>query len=119
MFAEFGSSILVITFILALYSIGAALFGQFRQNQKWVESARLAMLLTFPLLTVTSLVLIYLLVTNDFSVKFVYEVTSTDMPTYLKVTALWGGAGRVAALLVLADGGLCLGGDPAQVGPRP
>jgi cytochrome c-type biogenesis protein CcmF len=91
MFADFGFGVLVVTFLLALYSIGAALYGHFSKVQKMVESARLAMLLTFPLLTLASLTLIYLLVTNDFNVKFVYEVTSRDMPTYLKVTALWGG----------------------------
>jgi cytochrome c-type biogenesis protein CcmF len=91
MLAEFGSGILLVTFLLALYSIGAAFYGERRKAQKWVESARLAMLLTFPLLTLASLNLIYLLVTNDFNVKFVYEVTSRDMPTYLRITALWGG----------------------------
>jgi cytochrome c biogenesis factor len=55
------------------------------------ESARRAMLLTFPLLTLTSLLLIYLLVNDHYEVKFVYEVTSRSMPTYLKVTAWWGG----------------------------
>ena len=91
MFADFGFGALVVTFILALYSIGAALYGHFKQAQKWVESARLAMLLTFPLLTLTALTLIYLLITNDFNVKFVYEVTSREMPTYLRITAWWGG----------------------------
>lgn len=91
MLADFGFGVLVITFLAALYSIGAALYGHFSKRQKWVESARLAMLLTFPLLTLASLTLIYLLVIGDFNVKFVYEVTSRDMPTYLKVTALWGG----------------------------
>ncbi len=91
MIAEFGFGVLVVTFLTALYSIGAALYGHFSKRQKWVESARLAMLLTFPLLTLASLTLIYLLVSGDFNVKFVYEVTSRAMPTYLKVTALWGG----------------------------
>lgn len=91
MWADFGFGVLVITFLAALYSIGAALYGHLTKRQKWVESARLAMLLTFPLLTLASLTLIYLLVSGDFNVKFVYEVTSRDMPTYLKVTALWGG----------------------------
>ena len=56
-----------------------------------VESARRAMLLTWPLLTLTAGVLIYLLINNHYEVQFVYEVTSRSMPTYLKVTAWWGG----------------------------
>lgn len=91
MIADFGFGVLVITFLAALYSIGAALYGHFSKQHKWVESARLSILLTFPLLTLASLTLIYLLVTGDFNVKFVYEVTSRNMPAYLKVTALWGG----------------------------
>jgi cytochrome c-type biogenesis protein CcmF len=56
-----------------------------------VESARRAMLLTWPLLTLTAGILIYLLVNDHYEVQFVYEVTSRSMPTYLKVTAWWGG----------------------------
>jgi len=91
MFANFGYGTLVLTFILALYSIFASLFGYFRKNQQWVESARLSMQLTFPLLSLTSASLIYLLVTGDFNVKFVYEVTNRAMPLYLKLTSWWGG----------------------------
>jgi len=49
------------------------------------------MLLTFPMITLGALSLIYLLVTNQYNISFVYEVTSRSMPFYLKVTALWGG----------------------------
>ena len=49
------------------------------------------MLLLWPLITLAAACLIYLLVTNHFEVSFVYEVTSRSMPTYLKVTAWWGG----------------------------
>jgi cytochrome c-type biogenesis protein CcmF len=91
MLADFGFGILVVTFITALFSIFAAFYGVYKKQQKWVESSRLAMQLTFPLLTLAAGILIYLLVTNDFNVSFVYEVTSKDMPTYLRVTAWWGG----------------------------
>jgi len=91
MFADFGYGVLVITFILALYSIGAAISGHFLKSQKWVESARLAMLLTFPMITLGAFSLIYLLLTNQYNIAFVYEVTSRSMPFYLKITALWGG----------------------------
>lgn len=91
MLADFGFGILLVTFLASLYSIVASLYGHLAHRPKWVESARLSMQLTFPLLTLASLTLIYLLVSGDFNVKFVYEVTSRDMPAYLKVTALWGG----------------------------
>ena len=47
--------------------------------------------LTFPLITLAALILIYLLVNGHYEVSFVYGVTSNAMPLYLRVTALWGG----------------------------
>ena len=91
MTVQFGYGVLVLTFLLALFAIGAAIYGYFSGSQKFVESARRAMLLTWPLITVSALTLIYLLVNNHYEVDFVYSVTSREMPFYLKVTALWGG----------------------------
>ena len=91
MIANFGFGVLVISFLVTLYSVFAAIYGERRKIPAMVESARRAMLLTWPLLTLTAGVLIYLLVNNHYEVQFVYEVTSRSMPTYLKVTAWWGG----------------------------
>jgi cytochrome c-type biogenesis protein CcmF len=91
MLADFGFGVLIVTFLVALYSAIAAVLGERKQSSHMVESARRAQLLTFPLLSLASLVLIYLLVNNHFDVSFVYEVTSRSMPTYLKITAWWGG----------------------------
>ena len=91
MLADFGYGILFITFLIAVYSIIAAMLGHFLKSQRWVESARLAMLLTFPGVTLAALSLIGLLLTDQYNISFVYEVTSRSMPLYLKVTALWGG----------------------------
>jgi len=91
MLADFGYGVLAVTFLLALYSVGAAAYGGTRKSAALVESARRAMLLTWPLITISALALITLLVTNRYEVSFVYEVTSRNMPLYLKVTALWGG----------------------------
>ncbi len=74
-----------------MYGMGAVLYGRGTRNVAWVESARYAMSLTFPLLTVSVVSLVYLLVTNHYEVAFVSQVTSRSMPFYLKVTALWGG----------------------------
>ena len=91
MIANFGFGVLFITFLVTLYSVIAAIYGDRRQIPAMVESARRAMLMTWPLLTLAAGVLIYLLINNHFEVQFVYEVTSRSMPTYLKVTAWWGG----------------------------
>src|SRR5512138_1799011 len=91
MIANFGYGVLVISFLVTLYSVFAAIYGEYKKSPTLVESARRAMLLTWPLLTLTAGVLIYLLTNNHYEVQFVYQVTSRSMPTYLKVTAWWGG----------------------------
>jgi cytochrome c-type biogenesis protein CcmF len=91
MVANFGYGALVIAFLVSLYGIFAALFGARRNLPAWVESARLAMLLTFPLITLSALSLIILLVNHNYEVEFVASVTSNSMPLYLRITALWGG----------------------------
>src|SRR5215470_7555344 len=91
MIADLGYGVLVVTFLVTVYSAFAAVYGEYSKSAAWVESARRAMLLTWPLLTLTAGILIYLLINNHFEVQFVYEVTSRSMPTYLKVTAWWGG----------------------------
>ena len=91
MIANFGFGVLVVSWVVTLYSVFAAIYGERTKNPTLVESARRAMLLTWPLLTLTAGILIYLLVNNHYEVQFVYEVTSRSMPTYLKVTAWWGG----------------------------
>ena len=91
MVADFGFGVLVVAFLVALYSVGAAVLGATSKSFSLVESARRAMLLVWPLISIAAASLIYLLVNNHFEVQFVYEVTSRSMPTYLKVTAWWGG----------------------------
>ncbi|KAF0109983.1 MAG: cytochrome c-type bioproteinis protein CcmF [Chloroflexi bacterium] len=91
MIANLGFGVLVITLVLSLYAIGAAFYGFKQKSSVMVESARLAALLTFPLLTIVSISLIILLTTGRFEYAYVFRVTSTNMPLYLKITALWGG----------------------------
>ncbi len=91
MITNLGYGSLIITFGLSLYGIVAAIYGERKNLYRYVESARIAMLLTFPLLTLTALSIITLLVTQHYEVQYVYNVTSQSMPFYLKVTALWGG----------------------------
>jgi cytochrome c-type biogenesis protein CcmF len=89
--ANFGYFALIITFVTALYGAGAAAYGAIQRKPELVESARRAMLLTFPLTSLAALSIIALLVGGHYEIRYVAQVTSSSMPTYLKVTALWGG----------------------------
>ena len=91
MIADFGFGVLGCTLALALFGVGAAVYGYFRKEGRWVETARRAMMLTFPMVSLVALSLIYLLVTGHYELQYVYAVTSNSMPLYLKITALWGG----------------------------
>jgi cytochrome c-type biogenesis protein CcmF len=91
MIANLGFGALILTFIVSLFGVGAAIYGALNKRPRWVESARLTMLLTFPLISLIALTLIYLLVNGHYEYSFVYGVTSQAMPFYLKITSLWGG----------------------------
>lgn len=91
MVAEIGFGSLFITLIVSVYGFIAAIYGERSHQKTWVQSARQAMRLVFPLLTISIFCLVYLIITNHFEVVYVSEVSSTTMPTYLKITALWGG----------------------------
>lgn len=91
MVANLGYGSLILTFLISIYGAVAAYLGSRRDRPSLVDSARNAMLLTFPLLTITALSLIYLLVNGHYEFPFVSEVISNSMPLYLRITALWGG----------------------------
>lgn len=91
MIAELGFGALIVALVTALYGIVAAVLGARRHAEVWLESARRAMLLTWPLITLSAVCLISLLVGGHYEVQYVYNVTSNFMPLYLKITAWWGG----------------------------
>lgn len=86
-----GLTSLVLAFICALYAAVAALVAGRRKLNAWIDSARNAAMLTWPLLTLASLSIIAMLVQGQYEVAYVSDVSSQAMPWYLKVTALWGG----------------------------
>ncbi|MFQ5942480.1 MAG: heme lyase CcmF/NrfE family subunit [Anaerolineales bacterium] len=86
-----GYIALLLSFVLALYGAGAAGYGTTRRKPELVESARRAMLLSWPLISVAALAIILLLVGGRYDIEYVAKVTSNSMPAYLRVTALWGG----------------------------
>jgi len=77
--------------VVSIYGIGAAFYGEQKKQKAWVLSAKRAMTLVFPLLTISVGSLVYLLLTNRFEFEYVAKVSSLSMPDYLKITALWGG----------------------------
>ena len=91
MLAEIGLIALSLAFLFSLYATFVSAYAGWRGQTAWAESARNASLLVFPLLTIPVLVLVYALYTFDFSLAYVYDVSSRAMSPFLRVTALWGG----------------------------
>ena len=91
MLIYFGYGTLLIALAASIVSIVAAYAGIHKNSLAWTKSARNAMLVVFPLLSIASFCLIILLITNRFEVLYVYNVVSRSMPLYLKVAAVWGG----------------------------
>lgn len=97
MLINLGIGALVITLAVTLYGSGAAAYGALRKADAWIESARLAMALVFPLLSMAVACLLVLLATGRFEVQYVASVASSSMPLALRLTALW--AGQAGSLL--------------------
>ncbi len=91
MVADLGFFALLTAFLLALYGCTAAAIGLWRSKPEWIASARLATILSFPLLTISALSIVFSLINLDFNLQYVASVTSRSMPLYLRATALWGG----------------------------
>jgi cytochrome c-type biogenesis protein CcmF len=91
MLADIGLYAMALAFGLAVYASFASAYGGFGKRPAWVESARNAALLVFPALSIAVVILVYLLYSLDFSIAYVYDVSSQAMSPFLRVTALWGG----------------------------
>ena len=91
MIANLGFFALVLALACAAYATGMAVLSVPQRKPAWLASAHRAALLTWPLLTLASLCLIFLLVTDHYEIGYVSHVTSRAMPMYLKITAWWGG----------------------------
>lgn len=91
MLTDLGLIALVIAFLLSIYATFISLYGGWQNRPLWVDSARNASLLVFPFLTISIIVVVYALYTFDFSLAYVYDVSSREMSPFLRVTALWGG----------------------------
>lgn len=91
MLYDLGYFALLLSFILGLYAASAAVFGAQSKRPQFVDSARNAAIIVFPLLTLAVVIVLYGLVALDFSQAYVVDVSSRTMPLFLRVTALWGG----------------------------
>jgi cytochrome c-type biogenesis protein CcmF len=77
--------------VVATYAASAAVVGHHRGSRRLAVSAQYGAYSVFGLLSAASFVLIYLFMTNDYSVKYVQHYSDRSMPLFYKATSFWGG----------------------------
>jgi len=84
-----GRALLIVAFAVALYGIGASLYGAFAGGRAWVDSGRRAVYALAGVLTLAFAIMEAAFLRSDFSFNVVATHSSTTTPTFYKLTAGW------------------------------
>src|SRR3954469_7203930 len=87
--AEVGSACLVAALLAAVYAACASVYGVRAGRGEFVASGRRAIYCMAGLLATAMAILEAAFLRSDFSFAVVAEGSSTDTPTFYKVTAMW------------------------------
>ncbi len=96
--AEVGYLALVLGLFISLYGIIAFVIGVTKKNPAFLASGKGASLAAAVLSSVTTVALLYFLMSGDYSINYVYEYTSKDLPVFYRFAAFW--AGNAGSLLL-------------------
>jgi cytochrome c-type biogenesis protein CcmF len=96
--APLGTWALVLVLAVSAYTAVAAVLGARKQDVALLESVRNGVWLGVAWSTVASGILLFLLLGRDFSVRYVYEHTSSDLALAYTLSAFW--AGQEGSLLL-------------------
>ena len=88
--AELGQAAIFLTLFSTLWAIFSLYIGLRGRKPNFIKSGRNAVVATFILISIATGALIFSFVTDDFSMKYVVEVSSAAQPLLYKITALWG-----------------------------
>ena len=91
MIVELGYFCLVLAFSLAGYAQISGLLGIYQNSANLIRSSLYSSILLFFCVLASYLSLTYAFVVSDFSLRFVANNSSTDLPIFYKITAVWGG----------------------------
>ncbi len=88
---ELGRQAILIALLIAAYSIVMALLGGWTRRRDFVASAENGALAVWGAVLVAATILLHALVTRDFSIEYVAAYSSSTLPLYYSIAALWGG----------------------------
>ncbi|MGV6858695.1 MAG: heme lyase CcmF/NrfE family subunit [bacterium] len=90
MIPEIGQIALVIALAISVVLAIVPMAGSFSGNARWINLARPAAQAQFLFMAVSFACLVYSFVVSDFSVLYVASNSNTHLPTFYKVSAVWG-----------------------------
>jgi cytochrome c-type biogenesis protein CcmF len=87
----FGSFALLLALICAVYAFVGGIAAILTRHPLLIKSARQAGIATCGLIFLATFSLVYLFLTDNFSVAYVVEHSNRDLSNFFKVAALWSG----------------------------
>ena len=91
MIPEIGQFSLILALFLSIVLGTLPIVGAYQNNYIWMSLARPLSAGVFVFLGISTAILAYAFITDDFSVRFVAEHSNTLLPDRYKFTAVWGG----------------------------
>ncbi len=89
--SDIGYGTMLLTLAAAVWAAGAAALGAWNRRPELLASSRNALLATALLSTITSIVLLVLLFSREYEVKYVYEHVSSYLKPAYVMAAFWAG----------------------------
>jgi len=83
-----GRTLLILALLVAIYGLGASLWGA-RHGREWVDSSRRAMYTLFGLALFAFVILDVAFISSNFSYNIVASSSSTTTPTFYRAAAIW------------------------------
>src|SRR5882762_6345088 len=87
----FGSFALILAFICAVYAFAGGIAAILTRHPLLIKSARQAGIAVCALIFTSTLSLVYLFFTDNYSVAYVVSHSNRDLSTFFKIAALWSG----------------------------
>jgi len=86
-----GTISLLAAYAVAAWCVAAGIAGNARKSRRLVNSSVYGLYGFAALIGLASSMMIYAMVTHDYTIKYVASVSDTTMETAYKITAFWGG----------------------------
>jgi len=87
----FGSFALILAFVSAAYAVAAGIAAIVTRHPLLIKSVRHAGLAVCILVTLGMASLVYLFLTDNFSMAYIVAHSNRDLPTFYKFAAVWSG----------------------------